>query len=79
MVAPILASRVHYIASDIDQEREEAQSGSTGARWGVARGPPRYRRAVDPNVALGAIENECACSAPTRSSSQPIRPEVELG
>ena len=59
IVVPILSSRLHYIASDIDAELREA-----GARladvlaWARAEGLRVTGRVGDPSVALGAIEDE---------------------
>jgi hypothetical protein len=59
MVAPILCSRVHYIASDIDTELREARSRLTEALdWAAAQGLTASGVVGDPNVALGAIEDE---------------------
>jgi hypothetical protein len=59
VVAPILASRVHYIASDIDQEREEAQERLAAAiAWASREGLHATGKVGDPNAALGAIEDE---------------------
>ncbi len=59
VVAPILASRVHYIASDIDQEREEAHERLAAAlAWASDEGLHATGKVGDPNVALGAIEDE---------------------
>ncbi|WP_028064009.1 hypothetical protein [Solirubrobacter soli] len=59
LVAPILASRAHYIASDIDREYEDARTrlGDVLA-WADAQGVAMTGRVGDPNAALGAIEDE---------------------
>ncbi len=58
-VAPILASRVHYIASDIDSELREARERLAGAlAWAHGEGLEASGTVGDPNVALGAIEDE---------------------
>ena len=58
-VAPILASRVHYIASDIDRELQDARDRLRDAlAWAGANGLQATGRVGDPNVALGAIEDE---------------------
>jgi hypothetical protein len=58
IVAPILASRVHYIASDVDQELEEARSRLAAAlAWARAEGIEATGNVGDPNAALGAIED----------------------
>ncbi|MGH2968031.1 MAG: hypothetical protein ACRDK0_03025, partial [Solirubrobacteraceae bacterium] len=59
IVAPILTSRVHYLATDVDNELEEAQNRlSTALAWAAAEGVAVTGRVGDPNVALGAIEDE---------------------
>jgi alkanesulfonate monooxygenase SsuD/methylene tetrahydromethanopterin reductase-like flavin-dependent oxidoreductase (luciferase family) len=59
IVAPILCSRAHYIASDIDAELDEARSRlSTALAWAEAEGVAVTGRVGDPNAALGAIEDE---------------------
>jgi GABA permease len=59
VVAPILASRVHYVASDIDQELQEARARlATMLAWASAEGLDATGTVGDPNVALGAIEDE---------------------
>jgi len=59
VVAPILASRAHYIASDVDQEREEAQERLVEAlAWASREGLQATGKVGDPNAAFGAIEDE---------------------
>jgi hypothetical protein len=59
LVVPILASRVHYIASDIDRELREARSRLRDVfRWADANGLALTGRVGDPNAAFGAIEDE---------------------
>jgi hypothetical protein len=59
IVAPILCSRIHYIASDVDAELEEARSRlSTALAWARAEGLVVSGEIGDPNAALGAIEDE---------------------
>jgi alkanesulfonate monooxygenase SsuD/methylene tetrahydromethanopterin reductase-like flavin-dependent oxidoreductase (luciferase family) len=59
IVAPILCSRAHYIASDIDAELDEARSRlSTALAWAEAEGVAVTGRVGDPTAALGAIEDE---------------------
>ena len=59
VVAPILASRAHYIASDIDTELAEARERLAAAlAWARAEGIPAVGRVGDANAALGAIEDE---------------------
>jgi hypothetical protein len=59
IVAPILVSRVHYLASDVDSELAEAQARLTGAlAWAEAQGLQASGKVGDPNAALGAIEDE---------------------
>ncbi len=58
LVAPILASRAHYIASDIDSELRDAQARLDEAlAWARAEGLDATGRVGDPNAALGAIED----------------------
>jgi hypothetical protein len=59
VVAPILASRAHYIASDIDSERQDASERLHDTlAWAATNGLELAGRVGDPNVALGAIEDE---------------------
>ena len=59
MVAPILCSRVHYIASDIDSELRDARERLDDALgWARDQGLDVTGVVGDPNVALGAIEDE---------------------
>lgn len=59
IVAPILPSRVHYIASDVDQELAEARARlATALAWAEREGMPVTGRVGDANTALGAIEDE---------------------
>lgn len=59
VVAPILVSRVRYIASDVDQELQEAQERLAATlEWAHAAGFEASGKVGDPNVALGAIEDE---------------------
>jgi hypothetical protein len=58
-VAPILTSRVHYIASDVDAELRDARVRLDEAlAWARAAGLEATGKVGDPNVALGAIEDE---------------------
>ena len=58
IVAPILASRTHYIASDVDRELEEARARLAAAlNWARAEGLDAEGSVGDPNAALGAIED----------------------
>ena len=58
IVAPILASRTHYIASDVDQELEEARARLDAAlAWARSEGIDAAGDVGDPNSALGAIED----------------------
>jgi hypothetical protein len=62
-VAPILASRVHYIASDIDKELADARERLRDAlAWAEGEGLTATGKVGDPNVALGAIEDELRLS-----------------
>jgi GABA permease len=59
LVAPILASRAHYIASDIDRELADARDRLRDAlAWADVNGVALTGRVGDPNAALGAIEDE---------------------
>ncbi|HET6550695.1 MAG TPA: hypothetical protein VFG79_19675 [Solirubrobacter sp.] len=59
LVAPILCSRVHYIASDIDRELADARERLADAlEWAREQGAEVTGAVGDPNVALGAIEDE---------------------
>lgn len=59
IVAPILCSRVHYIASDVDHELDEARRRLAEAlAWAGEKGVPVTGRVGDANAALGAIEDE---------------------
>ena len=59
IVAPILSSRMHYIASDVDEELEEARNRlSTALMWAREDGLAVTGKVGDPNAALGAIEDE---------------------
>lgn len=59
VVAPIVSSRAHYIASDIDRELREAdQRVREALAWAQQEGMTITARVGDPNVALGAIEDE---------------------
>jgi len=59
VVAPILASRVHYIASDIDHELEDARERLAATlAWASREDLQATGKVGDPNAALGAIEDE---------------------
>ena len=59
IVAPILCSRVHYFASDVDSELGEARERlSTALAWAQAEGVAVTGKVGDANAALGAIEDE---------------------
>jgi hypothetical protein len=59
IVAPVLASRIHYIASDVDKELDEARERlSTALDWAHDVGLAVTGKVGDPNAALGAIEDE---------------------
>ena len=59
VVAPILVSRAHYLASDVDRELEEAYERLAAAlAWAQAEGLAASGKVGDPNAALGAIEDE---------------------
>jgi hypothetical protein len=59
MVAPIVCSRIHYIASDVDKELDEARDRLTSTlAWARDEGLVATGKIGDPNAALGAIEDE---------------------
>jgi hypothetical protein len=59
IVVPILASRLHYVASDIDAELREASTRLEAVlAWANAERLQVTGRVGDPSVALGAIEDE---------------------
>jgi hypothetical protein len=59
IVAPILPSRVHYIASDIDRELEEARERLAAAlAWAREQGLEADGKVGDPFTAFGAVEDE---------------------
>jgi hypothetical protein len=59
IVAPILCSRAHYIASDVDTELEEARNRLSAAlAWAESEGVAVTGKVGDANAALGAIEDE---------------------
>jgi hypothetical protein len=59
IVAPILCSRVHYIASDVDRELAEARDRlATALDWAEAERVAVTGKIGDANAALGAIEDE---------------------
>jgi hypothetical protein len=59
VVAPILPSRVHYIASDIDRELEDARERLAAAlAWAREQGLHADGKVGDPFTAFGAVEDE---------------------
>ncbi len=59
IVAPILCSRIHYIASDVDKELDEARERlSSALAWTRTEGFAATGKIGDPNAALDAIEDE---------------------
>ncbi|MEY2441254.1 MAG: hypothetical protein QOJ46_680 [bacterium] len=59
VVAPILVSRVRYLASDVDRELLLARERLAAAlAWARAEGVEASGTVGDPNAALGAIEDE---------------------
>jgi hypothetical protein len=59
VVAPILTSRTHYLASDVDKELDQARERLTAAlAWARAEGVTATGKVGDANAALGAIEDE---------------------
>jgi hypothetical protein len=64
VVVPILASRIHYVASDIDAELREARERLDDTlAWARAEGLRVTGKVGDPTIALGAIEDELRESA----------------
>jgi sirohydrochlorin ferrochelatase len=63
VVVPILASRIHYVASDIDAELREARERLDAAlAWARAESIGVSGRVGDASSALGAIEDELRLS-----------------
>jgi hypothetical protein len=63
VVVPILASRIHYVASDVDAELREARERLADVlAWAQAEGLEVTGRVGDPSIALGAIEDELRLS-----------------
>jgi len=59
IVAPIVVSRAHYLASDVDGELDEARERLAAAlAWAQAEGFRASGTVGDPNAALDAIEDE---------------------
>jgi hypothetical protein len=59
IVAPILCSRIHYIASDVDKELDEARERlSSALTWARDEDFAATGKIGDPNAALDAIEDE---------------------
>ncbi len=59
VVVPILVSRARYIASDVDREIQDAgERLATALAWAQDAGFEASGKVGDPNVALGAIEDE---------------------
>ena len=59
IVAPIVCSRSHYIASDVDTELAEARARlATALAWAAGEGVAVTGRVGDPNAAFAAIEDE---------------------
>ena len=59
VVAPILPSRVHYIASDVDRELDEARERLAAAlAWAREEGLEADGTVGDPFTQFGAIEDE---------------------
>jgi hypothetical protein len=59
VIAPILVSRVRYIASDVDRELRDAHERLAAAlAWCSQAGYEATGKVGDPNVALGAVEDE---------------------
>jgi hypothetical protein len=59
IVTPIVCSRIHYIASDVDKELDEArQRLSAALAWARDEGLAATGKIGDPNAALDAIGDE---------------------
>ncbi|MEY2517520.1 MAG: hypothetical protein QOJ89_4878 [bacterium] len=59
VVAPIVVSRIHYIASDVDRElREAGQRLAAALAWAHAEGLQASGKVGDPMTSLDAIEDE---------------------
>src|SRR5919198_2796460 len=59
IVAPILCSRIHYIATDVDSELAEARERlATALAWAEGEGLAVTGKVGDANAALDAIEDE---------------------
>jgi hypothetical protein len=59
VVAPILPSRVHYIASDVDSELADARERLAAAlAWAREEGLDADGKVGDPFTAFGAVEDE---------------------
>jgi hypothetical protein len=59
IVAPIVCSRAHYIASDVDTELDEARSRlATALAWAESEGVAVTGKVGDANAAFAAIEDE---------------------
>lgn len=59
VVAPILPSRVHYIASDVDRELQDARERLAAAlAWARREGLDADGKVGDPFTAFGAVEDE---------------------
>ena len=59
VVVPILVSRIHYVASDVDAELRDARERLDDTlAWARAEGLAVTGKVGDPNIALGAIEDE---------------------
>ena len=63
VVAPILTSRAHYIASDCDKELADARLRLDAAlAWAESEGLDARGTVGDPNAALGVIEDQLRLS-----------------
>jgi hypothetical protein len=68
IVAPILCSRTHYIASDVDSELDEARSRLSAAlAWARAEGLAVTGKVGDPNAALPRDRGRAAPARRRRS------------
>ena len=67
VVAPILTSRTHYLASDVDKELDEARERlATALAWARARASRPAARSETQTSRSAPSRTSCGCSGPTR-------------
>jgi hypothetical protein len=67
VVAPILTSRTHYLASDVDKELDEARERlATALAWARAEGVTATGRSETRTLRSARSRTSCGCSEPTR-------------